>query len=85
MHSYSFIDLVSDLEWSPDSNLIMIGIAKRGLVFVKSLVDDEWQCKIDEGMAGLSKCRWGPDSTHVITISEFKLRMSVWVLSDKSV
>jgi hypothetical protein len=53
MHAYSFIDVVSHLEWSHDSNLIMIGIGKRSLVFVKSLHDPDWQCKIDEGMAGL--------------------------------
>lgn len=26
MHSYSFIDIVSHLEWSADSNYLMIGI-----------------------------------------------------------
>ena len=85
MHSYSFIDVISHLEWSYDSNMILIGISKRALVFVKSLHDNEWNCKIDEGMAGLAYCRWGPFSNHVITISEFKIRLTVWNLADKSV
>ena len=42
MHAYTFIDVVSHLEWSCDSTLIMIGIAKRSLAFVKSLHDTEW-------------------------------------------
>lgn len=85
MHSYTFIDVVSHLEWSYDNNYILIGIAKRGIAFAKSLVDDDWHCKIDEGMAGLLSCRWGPTNSHVISISEFKLRMTVWCLADKSV
>src|SRR4051812_39775987 len=60
MHSYTFIDVVSHLEWSYDNSFILIGIAKRGIAFAKSLVDDDWHCKIDEGMAGLLSCRWGP-------------------------
>jgi len=42
MHAYSFIDVVSHLEWSYDSNLILIGIQKRSIVFVKSLHDQDW-------------------------------------------
>jgi hypothetical protein len=42
MHAYSFIDVVSHLEWSSDDNFIMIGIQKRSLVFVKSLHDNDW-------------------------------------------
>lgn len=83
MHSYSFIDVVSHLEWSGDSNYILVGIAKRGLAFAKSLTDSDWHCKVDEGMAGLASCRFA--GTHLITISEFKLRLTVWSLADKSV
>ena len=85
MHSYTFIDLVSQLEWSGDSSFILIGISKRGIAFVKSLVDEDWHCKIDEGMAGLSYCRWGPNPTHVLTVSDFKLRLTIWSLVDKKV
>jgi len=85
LHTFSFADLVSHLEWSPDCNLILVGIAKRGMAFVKSVHDPEWNCKIDEGMAGLAYCRWAPTSRHVISVSDFKLRMTVWSLADKSV
>ena len=62
-----------------------MAVAKRQLVFVKSLHDPDWNCKIDEGLAGLSYARWGPTSNHVITISDFKVRLTVWGLTDKSV
>ena len=84
MHAYSFVDIVSHLEWSQDSALILIGISKRSIAFIKSLHDPDWQCKIDEGLAGLAHCQWGPNSSQVITVSDFKLRLTVWSLSDKT-
>ena len=30
-------------------------------------------------------CTWAPDSRHVLTISEFDLRLTAWSLCDKSV
>ena len=48
MHMYSFLDLISNIEWSPDGHYILCGINKKGLVYIKSLDDDEWNCKIDE-------------------------------------
>ena len=85
MHSYTFLDLVSHIDWSFDSNYILIGIQKRGLAYAKSLVDNEWNCKIDEGLAGLAHCRFGATNTHILTVSEFKLRLTVWSLLDKTV
>ena len=64
----------------------MVVIGKRSLVFVKSLHDPEWNCKIDEGIAGLVHARWGgPNNQHIITISDFKVRLTVWNLTDRSV
>ena len=84
MHQFSFIDLITKIEWSPDSNFILVAIGKRGMVFVKSLNDQDWNCKIDQGLAGLADARWAPDSRYIITVSEFNLRLSVWSLADKS-
>lgn len=86
MHNYSFIDLVTNLEWSSDSSLLLVTIGKRSLVFVKNLHDPDFNCKIDEGIAGLSFARWGPNNTTVVTISDYKVRLTVWDLTaDKSV
>jgi len=77
--------LVSTIEWSPDSNFLLVGVFKRGIAYVKCLNDNEWNCKIDEGLAGLVSCCWTPDSRHVLTVSEFKLRLTAWSLIDKKV
>lgn len=60
-------------------------MAKRGLAFAKSLHDNDWQCKIDEGMAGMASCAWGPTTSHIITVSDMNVRLTVWSLNDKSV
>jgi len=73
------------MEWSRDSHFILVGIAKRGVAFVKSMSDPNWDCKIDEGMAGLAFTRWGPSARHILTVSDFKLRLTIWSLSDKTV
>lgn len=86
MHQYNFIDLVTQLEWAPsDSSLIMVAVGKRSIVFVKNLHDPDWNCKIDEGIAGLAHARWGPTPGTIMTISDFKVRMTVWGLHDRSV
>jgi WD40 repeat protein len=85
MHQYSFVDIVTQVEWSPDVSLILVAIGKHSLINVKSLTEEEGQCKIDEGIADLAYARWGPNNDFVITISDFKVRMNVWGLADKNV
>lgn len=85
VYKYEFTDLVTHLEWSPDGMFILIGVAKKAQAFVKSMVDPEWQGKIDEGLAGLANCMWAPTSRHIMTVSDFNLRLTVWSLVDKSV
>lgn len=82
---FSFPDIVSQIKWSNDGKYIIAAILKRGLAYVKSLEDTEWNCKIDEGIAGLMYARWVPDSRQVITISDFQLRLTIWSLVDESV
>ena len=77
--------MASGLEWSPDGSLLLIEVKKRQCAFVKSLHDADFHCKIDEGLAGLSSARWGPNSASVLTVSDFKVRLTVWSLADKSV
>jgi hypothetical protein len=63
----------------------MISVPKRNLVYVKSIDDSDWSCKIDEGIVGLGFSRWVPDSWQVITVSEFNLWLTIWSLTDKNV
>ena len=82
---YSFPDIVSQIQWSNDDKYIVVSICKRGLAYVKSLEDSEWNCKIDEGIAGLMYARWVPDVRQIITVSDFQLRLTIWSLVDEKV
>ena len=83
--SFQFADVATTVEWSKDSLLILVGVHKRGMAFVRNVQDPTWNCKVDEGISGLSLCQFASTSKHVITISETRLRLTVWSLTDKSV
>ncbi|XP_013397882.1 WD repeat-containing protein WRAP73-like [Lingula anatina] len=85
LNLYTCLDAVQYVEWSSDSQFILCGMYKRGLVQIWSLEQPEWTCKIDEGSAGLVAARWSPDSRHVLTTADFHLRITVWSLVNKSV
>jgi dipeptidyl aminopeptidase/acylaminoacyl peptidase len=63
----------------------MVAVGKRSQVFVKNLHDADWNCKVDEGIAGLAHARWGPNNNYLITVSDFKVRLTIWGLADRSV
>lgn len=52
---------------------------------VWSIEQSQWTCKIDEGSAGLVACCWTPDSRHILTTSDFQLRMTLWSLVNKTI
>lgn len=82
---FTCLDAIQSVEWSADSQFILCGMFKRGLVQVWSIEQPEWTCKIDEGSAGLVDVRWSPDSRHILTTCDFHLRITVWSLINKSV
>jgi hypothetical protein len=47
IQAFTFADLVSEVEWSPDNRLILVGVNKRNLAFVRSIEDPNWHSKID--------------------------------------
>lgn len=77
---YTCVDKISYIEWALDSEYILCGLYKRPMVQAWSLTQPEWTCKIDEGPAGIAYARWSPDSRHILTTSEFQLRLTVWSL-----
>ncbi|XP_069120373.1 WD repeat-containing protein WRAP73-like [Argopecten irradians] len=82
---FSCLDTIQVIEWSSDSQFILCGLYKRGIVQVWSLEQPEWNCKVDEGSAGLNDVRWSPDGRHILTTADFNLRITVWSLVTKSV
>ncbi len=85
LRSFTCLDGVSELSWSPDSGYLLASMLKRKIVQVFSVADQTWTCKIDEALAGLTHACWAPDSRHVLTRSEFNLRLSIWSLVRKAV
>jgi len=81
IQSFTFVDVISNLKWSPNSNFVLVAIAKRSICYVRSIYDPEWYCKIDEGMSGLEYARFAPDSNHILTVSEFNVRLTIWSIS----
>eukprot|EP00440_Ansanella_granifera_P048816 gb/GFBE01052891.1/.p1 GENE.gb/GFBE01052891.1/~~gb/GFBE01052891.1/.p1 ORF type:complete len:452 (+),score=76.12 gb/GFBE01052891.1/:1-1356(+) len=79
---YVCIDKVERIEWSPDSEFLLTEVARQGIVQLWSLRDSEWTCRVDEGLAGVSRACWGPTSKHLLVVADFQLYMSVWTLDD---
>ncbi|KAK9699303.1 hypothetical protein RND81_08G166000 [Saponaria officinalis] len=77
---FSCLDKISYIEWANDSEYILCGLYKRPTIQVWSINQPEWTCKIDEGLAGIAHARWSPDSRHILTTSDFQLRLTVWSL-----
>ena len=80
MQLFSCVDRIKYIEWAADSEYILCLLHDRPMVQVWSMTQPEWTCKIDEGHAGISLARWSPDSRHILTTSDFQLRLIVWSL-----
>ncbi|KAL8141458.1 hypothetical protein V2J09_014490 [Rumex salicifolius] len=74
---FSCVDKISYIEWALDSEYILCGLYKRPMIQAWSLSQPEWTCKIDEGPSGIAYARWSPDSRHILTTSDFQLRLTV--------
>lgn len=82
---YGCIDAIEGIEWSSDSQYVLCSMLKRGVAQVWSVSAKEWHCKIDEGPVGLSHARFSPDGRHVLATADFRLRITIWSLCDRSV
>lgn len=74
------MDKISYIEWALDSEYVLCGLYKRPIIQAWSITQPEWTCKIDDGPAGIAYARWSPDSRHILTTSDFHLRLTVWSL-----
>eukprot|EP01083_Nonionella_stella_P102232 290652_1 len=79
---HSCVDLIDKIEWSSNSEYILCLIRKRGIIMIWSISDIKWEAKIEEGLAGLTNAFWSPDNKHIITVSEFEIRLTIWSLID---
>ncbi|TFK30772.1 YVTN repeat-like/Quino protein amine dehydrogenase, partial [Coprinopsis marcescibilis] len=71
---------ITQIAWSCDSEYILAACAKKGVVHLYKLRDEEWTGRIDAGAEGLVKAEWGPDGRTILCFSEWGLRVTVWSL-----
>ncbi|CAI2175604.1 14392_t:CDS:2 [Funneliformis geosporum] len=78
-------EIVQNVIWSPDSELILISSYKTGKVTIYKLNDKKWSADIEEGTFGLTNVKWSSDGRTVLCFSDFQLRITIWSLMTKEV
>ena len=73
---HSCIDIIDKIEWSSNNEYILCLIRKQNMVMVWCINDIKWECKIEEGLAGITNAFWSPCNKHIITICEFEIRLT---------
>ncbi|KAJ8083896.1 hypothetical protein PM082_002662 [Marasmius tenuissimus] len=69
--------------WSYDSEYVFAASAKRGVVHVLQLRDENWNARIDAGAEGLVKAEWAPDGRSILCFSEWGYKLYVITLAGK--
>ena len=76
---------VTHAAWSCDSEYILAACAKRGVVNVYKMRDENWNVCIQSGAEGLVKAEWSPDGRSVLCFSEWGVRLFCGLNSSKRV
>ncbi|CAG8698597.1 11479_t:CDS:10, partial [Ambispora leptoticha] len=74
-------DLIENIAWSADSELLITTSYKAGIINIWSVSDEKWSAKIEEGTVGLTNARWSPDGRSVLCFSDFQVRVTIWSLT----
>lgn len=75
-------DVITSIQWSNDSELLLLPQYKRKLLQSFSITSD-WKCKIDESIAGVVWCSFSPDGRSLLSATEHQLRLNIWSLLKK--
>jgi hypothetical protein len=59
---YNCQDVIQDISWSNDSDLILVASYKMATFQIWSLTNETWAAQIDEGIVGCVKVQWAPDA-----------------------
>ena len=84
MHVFPCVDKIDRIEFSPDSRLILCAMYGRCSVQAFNMEEPDWRCRVNENIAGLTYATWTPDSTHILTASDFGIHISIWSLINKN-
>lgn len=70
---------ITHIGWSSDSEYILAACAKRSVVNVYKLRDEEWTARVEAGVEGLVKAEWAPDGRSILCFSEWGVRRLICV------
>lgn len=62
---------ITHVGWSCDSEYVLECCAKRGVVNVYKMVDEQWNARIEAGAEGLARAEWAPDGRSIVCFSEW--------------
>ncbi|KAG1875623.1 WD repeat-containing protein 8 [Suillus subalutaceus] len=71
---------ISHAGWSCDSEYLLAASAKKGIIEVFKLRDENWNARIEAGVEGLLRAEWAPDGRHILCFSQWGLRVTIWSL-----
>lgn len=77
---FSCLDKIERISWSPNSDHLLCGLFKRGVLQIFSVSDPEWNCTISEGLAGIVSALFSPNGQQVLITADFQIKLSVWSL-----
>ncbi|KAL7298043.1 hypothetical protein TKK_0009048 [Trichogramma kaykai] len=83
--TFDFKYTIEGFEWSPRSDYVLCYNIKDCYVQIFSIYYPDWEFKLTEGSSGLENVIWAPDNKHIITVSNFKIQISIWCLESHSV
>ena len=52
--NFSFCDFIEDIQWSKNSELILVGLYNRARCEIRNIENSKWYCSIDEGVKGMN-------------------------------
>lgn len=68
---YASLDDIQYLEFSSDSDLLLVCSYKTNRYQVFSVSDESWTAQFESGTCGLSKVVWAPDARNLLAFTEF--------------
>ncbi|KAI8147894.1 WD40-repeat-containing domain protein [Fennellomyces sp. T-0311] len=85
LHVFECLHPIQHLQWSPNSKHILTVNYTKSIIQVWSLIDTYWSGKIRDESFGIRRVWWSADASSILCSTDFKLRLSVWMLGDQQV
>jgi len=82
LRTFACGDEVTQIEWSPNGQMVLCGMYKTSQIKVFHRDADGPLAHIDETAAGCVRAMWSPASDAVLAFTDYELRISVWWFLD---